>query len=177
MNQNRKAGGCTKLVMGVIFIVAGACVALFLGFDVTLTCKRPANTCVLEKTGLFGTRDVITTLPLDQLKSAEVESKQGRRNGNGSGKPTYRVVLHTEGGTVPVSQAWTNNKGSHRKTASEINAFLASQKEDLTVVESGKTIRMVGWLFFAAGCLSFLGGIRGMFRTLFSFGRIVSRLG
>jgi hypothetical protein len=100
----RKAGGCSSLISGFILVVAGACVILFLGSDVTLTCKRSTDTCLIEKTNVFGRKEVVASLPLSRVKSANVESHQAisktqKRN------PTYQIVLKTDDGNIPFSKS------------------------------------------------------------------------
>jgi hypothetical protein len=157
----RKAGGCTSLISGFILVVAGACVILFLGSDVTLTCKRSTDTCILEKTNVFGRKEVVASLPLSRVKSADVESHQAiskaqKRN------PTYQIVLKTDDGNIPFSNAWTREIRAHRQNAAKINNYLSSSKESLVVVQIAKTVKLVGYLFMAVGCFALLRGFLGV---------------
>lgn len=165
--RNGKAGGCMMLVMGFIFAVAGGSVSWFLGADTTLTCKRSTDVCIIEKTNLAGRKEIVASIPLSRLKSAEVESKERSRKKNGNRrKPTHRVVLRTGDGTIPLSNVSTGDRELHDRNASDINRYLASTAEELTIVQSGKTVRLIGYLFFATGCLMFLMGLRGVFGML-----------
>jgi hypothetical protein len=170
--QHRPAGGCSLLIAGLIFAIVGGCVIFFLGSDTTLTCQRSTDSCMLEKTSFLGRKEVVAKFPLSRLKSAEVESKKGgrRKSGSSHNKPTYLVVLRTDDGTIHFSDVWTGNHETHRKTASDINSFLASSEESLSVVESGKNVRLFGWLFLAVGGLAFLRGFRGIFRMFRTLG-------
>ena len=155
------------LMIGFIFAVIGGCMSWFLGSDVTLTCKRSSDACLLEKTSMLGRKEVVASLPLSRVKSAEVESQKGSiTKGGKRGKPTYQVVLHTQDGTIPFSNAWTWDQAAHRKTAANINAYLSSPEESLSVVQSGKPVRLIGLLFLAVGCMAFLRGLWGVFRFL-----------
>ena len=162
----QKAGGCSSLVAGFILVVAGACSILFLGSDVTLTCKRSTDTCVLEKTNVFGRKEVVASLPLSRVKSADVESHQAiskaqKRN------PTYQIVLKTDEGSIPFSNAWTNwtrEVNDHKQNAAKINSYLSSSKESLVVVQVAKTVKFVGYLFLAVGCFALLRGFWGVLR-------------
>lgn len=160
------------LIVGFIFAVIGGCVIWFLGSDITLNCQRSTDTCILEKSDMLGRKEVVASLALSRLKSAEVAATEGGRRSDGRRKrPTYQVVLHTADGNIPFSNAWTSNYDAHKRTAGEINTYLASSNEHLTLVQSGKFVRLIGWVFLASGGLAFLRGLRGtlaMFRSLAS---------
>lgn len=162
----RKAGNVSMLLMGLVFAVVGGCVSVFLGFDTTLTCKRSADTCILEKTSIRGEKEVVASLRLGQLKSADVESKTSNSNKRRSSKLTYQVVLRTDEGPIPFSNTWSSDREAHQKNATRINRYLASSEESLSIVQSGKTVRILGIVFFAAGFLLLLGGLRGIFKTV-----------
>jgi hypothetical protein len=157
----RKAGGCTSLISGFILVVAGACVILFLGSDVTLTCKRSTDTCILEKTNVFGRKEVVASLPLSRVKSADVESHQAISKAQNR-NPTYQIVLKTDDGNIPFSNAWTREIRAHRQNAAKINNYLSSSKESLVVVQIAKTVKLVGYLFMAVGCFALLRGFLGV---------------
>jgi hypothetical protein len=157
----RKAGGCTSLISGFILVVAGACVILFLGSDVTLTCKRSTDTCLIEKTNVFGRKEVVASLPLSRVKSADVESHQAISKAQNR-NPTYQIVLKTDDGNIPFSNAWTREIRAHRQNAAKINNYLSSSKESLVVVQIAKTVKLVGYLFMAVGCFALLRGFLGV---------------
>ena len=149
------------MIAGFILVVAGACVILFLGSDVTLTCKRSTDTCVLEKTNVFGRKEVVASLPLSRVKSAEVVSHQAiskaqKRN------PTYQIVLKTDDGNIPFSNAWTGEIRAHKQNVAKINNYLSSSNESLVVVQFAKTVKYVGYLFLAVGCFALLRGFLGV---------------
>lgn len=154
------------LVIGLIFAVAGGSVSWFLGSDTTVTCKRSTDVCIIEETSMIGRKEIVASMPLSRVKSAEVESREGSRKKRGRRKMSYRVVLHTDDGTIPLSNASTGDQEAHKRNAAGINNYLASSAEDFTVVQSGKTVRLVGYLFFAVGCLAFLMGLRGVIGML-----------
>ena len=166
MIRPRKAGGCSLLVAGFILVVTGACSIIFLGSDVTLTCKRSTDTCILEKTGVFGRKEVVASLPLSRVKSAQVES-HGVNTGHsgktrGTGKPGYQIVLKTDDGNIPFSNAWTREISAHKQNAAKINNYLSSSNESLVVVQFAKTVKLVGYLFLAVGCFALLRGFLGV---------------
>ena len=162
MIRPRKAGGCSLLVAGFILVVTGACSILFLGSDVTLTCKRSTDTCILEKNSVFGRKEVVASLPLSRVKSAEVES-HGVNNGQRR-KPGYQIVLKTDDGNIPFSNAWTREIDAHKQNAAKINTYLSSTEESLVVVQFAKTVKYVGYLFLAIGSFAFIRGFWGVLR-------------
>lgn len=173
--RRRKTGVFSLLIMGFIFAVAGGCVTWFFGSDITLTCQRSTDTCVLEATGLTGAKKEVNRFPLSRVKSAEVDSKEGTRSGNKKSKPTYQVVLRTDDGTIPFSNVWTSDRSAHQENAKAINRYLASSEENLTIVQSGKTIRLLGYLFLGVGTLMFLGGLWGVLKIFLVLGFAVSK--
>ena len=175
--RRRKAGVFSLLIMGLIFTVAGGGVSWFLGSDITLTCQRSTDTCVLESTGWTGEKKEVQRFPLSQVKSAEVESKEGTRSGNKKKKPTYQVVLRTDDGTIPFSNVWSSDREDHEERAKAINTYLASKDETLSVVQSGKTIRLIGYLFFGVGLLMFLSGLWGIIKIFLVLGFALSKGG
>ena len=159
------------LVMGLIFAIVGACVVWFLGSDATLICKRSTDTCILGKTSMLGRKVVVASLPLSRVKSAEVESHEGiRTTNNRGGKPTYQIVLHTDDGGIAFSNAWTGDIKAHKQNAANINTYLSSSEENLVVVQSAKTVRLIGYLFLAVGSFAFLSGLRGILRIFGALG-------
>lgn len=163
----QKAGGCSSLIAGFLLVVIGACSILFLGSDVTLTCKRSTDTCILEKTGTFGRKEVVASLPLSRVKSAEVVS-YGVNNGNRwPTKATRQIVLKTDEGSIPFSNAstnWTREISVQKQNAAKINSYLSSSKESLVVVQVALTAKLVGYLFLAVGGYAFLRGFWGVLR-------------
>jgi hypothetical protein len=175
--RRRKAGVFTLLIMGFIFAVAGGSVSWFFGSDITLTVQRSTDTCVIEATGITGGKKEVNRFPLSRVKSAEVDSKAGTRSGNKKSKPTYQVVLRTDDGTIPFSNVWTSDRAAHQENADAINRYLASSEETLSVVQSGKTIRLIGYLFLAIGGLMFLSGLWGILKIFLILGFAVSKGG
>lgn len=167
------------LVAGLILAVVGVCVIVFLSSDIILTCQRSTDTCTLEKSTMFGSRVTMKQFPLSRLKSAEVASREGSMtNRRSRNSPSYQVVLRTDEGAIPFSNTWTSwGQKAHKQTATEINSYIASSKESLSIVQSGKPIRLFGYLFLAVGGLVFLGGLRGILRIFRVFGSLLSARG
>ena len=174
--RSRKAGTFTLLIMGLIFTVAGGAMSFFLGSDITLTCQRSADSCVLDSTGWSGEKKELQRFPLSQLKGAEVDSKEGTSSGKSKKKTTtYQVVLRTKDGTIPFANVWSSDREAHQANADAVNRYLRSTEETLSVTHSGKTIRMIGYLFFGVGLLMFLGGVWGIIKLLLMLGFVVAK--
>lgn len=171
----RKAGFVSFLLVGALFAAIGACVVWFLGADVTLSCQRSDNSCQLVKSNPWGKQETVSQFPLSHLKSAEVVSKQGTGKVRGRNKKTkYQVVLHTETGTIPLSNAWTQNREAHSHNVTMINTYLRSKNEHLSVVESGKVVRIIGIVFLVAGLLALLRGVWGMLKMMLGLGFLLA---
>jgi hypothetical protein len=173
--KSSKAGFVSLLLAGALFATIGACVVWFLGADVTLSCQRSDNSCHLVKSYPWGKQETISSFRLSDLKSAEVVSKQRSGKARGKNKKTkYQVVLHTEGGPIPLSNAWTQNREDHLQTAAKINDYLRSSNEHFSVVESGKFVRVIGILFFVVGVLALLRGLWGMLKMMLKLGFLLA---
>ncbi len=175
--RRRKAGMLTLLIMGLVFTVAGGCVSWFLGGDTFLTCQRSADLCVLEKSNLLGQREVVQSFPLSQLKSAEVTEKRSTRKRGKKGSTTYKVTLNTSDGTIPFSGVSSSDHSQHQQNADAINAYLASKEESLSVVQSGKIVRLIGYAFFGVGLLMLLGASWRIFKALLTLGFVLGAKG
>jgi hypothetical protein len=68
--HQRQAGGCAILVIGLIFAVIGGCKAWFLGPDLTLTCKRSTDACILEKTNMKRLLNCLKVLALSAITAS-----------------------------------------------------------------------------------------------------------
>ena len=175
MFKSSKTGFVSLLLVGALFATIGACVVWFLGSDVTLSCQRSDNSCHLVKSNPWGKQETISSFPLSHLKSAKVASKQGTAKARGKNKKTkYQVVLLTEGGSISMSNVWTQNQDDHLQTAAKINDYLRSNNEHFSVVESGKFVRVIGILFFVAGVLALLCGLWGMLKIMLKLGFLLA---
>ena len=163
----QKAGGCSLLVAGAILVVTGACGIFFLGSDITLTCKRSMDTCILEKSSLFGRKEKVTSLPLSRVKSAQVESHTSDNAKRRTGRPSYQIVLKTDEISIPFSNSstnWAREVSDYKQNAAKINSYLSSSEESLVIVQSAKAVKLIGYLFLTFGSIAFLRGFWGVLR-------------
>lgn len=139
----------------------------FFGSDVTMTCQRSADTCVLEKTTTFGSTQVVSSFPLSRLKSARVETQQSKSSKKkNKKKTTHRVILITDDGEIPFSSVRSSDHSEHQQRADAINSFLKSSKEHFSITQSGEIVRWIGYLFSLIGILVFLRGLWGIFKKM-----------
>jgi hypothetical protein len=173
--KSSKAGFVFLLLLGALFTAIGVSVVWFLGADVTLSCRRSDNSCQLVKSNPWGKQETVSQFPLSHLKSAEVVSKQGTGKARGKRKKTkYQVVLHMETGTIPLSNAWTQNREVHSHNVTMINTYLRSKNEHLSVVESGKVVRIIGIVFFVVGLFVLLRGAWGILKMMLGLGFLLA---
>jgi hypothetical protein len=171
LTKSSKTGFVSLLLIGALFATVGACVVWFLGADVTLSCQRSDNSCQLVKSNPWIKQETISRFPLSNLKSAEVVSKKGTGKARSKSKKTkYQLVLNMEEGPIPLSNVWTQNRNVPSQNAANINNYLRSSNEHLSVEESGKVVRIIGSVFFVIGLLALLCGALGMLKKMLKLG-------
>ncbi|MFM7180014.1 MAG: hypothetical protein ACKO2G_00905, partial [Verrucomicrobiales bacterium] len=79
--------------------------------------------------------------------------------------------------TIPFSNVWTSNRASHEANATTINRYLTSTEESLSVVQSGKTVRIIGYVFFGLGLLMLFSGLWGIIKAILLISFAVSKGG
>ena len=63
------------------------------------------------------------SIPMGELQRAEVEVNED------SDGDTYRVVLITENGRIPLSEVYSSGERGKRARANQINAFLSNPEQ------------------------------------------------
>jgi len=161
MARNKQLGAFGLFLMGVIFTAVGLSVVYFFGNDIELNCNRTVNRCVIEKTNVFGETEVQETIRLSSLAGAEVIEKR-----DSDGDYTYKVVLITDEGRIPLSGISSSDRSAHSKNAREINNYVNSYDEELEVEQSGTFIRIFGFVFAGIGGLMLLGSLGGLLKLI-----------
>jgi hypothetical protein len=159
------------VILSVVFVVAGVAIFLLLSATVTLECARPEagrGRCALTTAGPLGT-DMIEIL-LSEVQRAEVEA-----SASSDGDDTYRVVLQTERGPVPLTSYFSSGRDDKQARADQINAFLRDPAaRSLSVTQDDRWFGyLLGGLFTTLGCLA---GFGGLFAPLLAFGRRLTTL-
>ena len=145
MTVKKKLGPVGELVLSLIFMAAGLAIVYFMGSSFTLTCHRNENTCIIEEDNIFRDKEINATLNLSDIEKAEVvESRDSK------GKSHYQVMLATHEMRVPIADFLTGKYSSCRKKADQINRYINSSDQEISVSESGKLPMLLG-LFFDGG--------------------------
>jgi hypothetical protein len=87
-----------------------------------------------RRRGLF--TNVGGVVPLAQIRGASVEANHN----NGDGGPTFRVVIQTDAGPLPLTDASSSNQKAHDRIRDRINSAMkvtvdADQQEDSRILE------------------------------------------
>lgn len=108
-------------LIGCLIILGGIGAAVLFGQANTLTCGREAGgegSCEIVRSGLAGTST--RQVPLAELRGASVETSRGSK-----GYESYRVVLLTDTGRVPLTSVFTGpTPQPQRETVDRITHFL-----------------------------------------------------
>ena len=154
MARGKNATPVVLFFMGIIFLASGLAVIYFMGKDINFMCSRSADSCIIEETNVFGKTEVVETLELRKLAGAEVIEKRGS-----DGDYTYKVVLITNQGRIPISEISSSNHRAHRENAKKINSYVNSYDEKLEIEQSGTFAKIFGFVFAGVGCLLLLGSL------------------
>lgn len=136
-------------LLGLFFILISIFVVVFLGTQTSLICDRGGQAvCTLSQKTMFKTS--ARTIPLSQLREAYVESSV-----DSDGDETYRVVLRTDSGDIPLTSSRSSGYAGKRDVANQINAFLQSGSQPGLVVEQDDRLLLyiIGAVFAGAGLL------------------------
>lgn len=138
----------SQVLFGGVFVLAGSAVVLFFGEVATLTCDRIEMTqvaCELTSKRLFKER--VTSIPMGHLQGAEVDVN---RDSDGD---TYRVVLVTQNGRIPFTNAYSSRAKGKREKVNQIDAFINhSEQKSLTIRQDDRwSAYLFGGLFALSG--------------------------
>lgn len=107
----------------------------------TLRCDRATAQCQLTHSNVFGDRQ--RTFAADRLQEAEVERRR-----SSDGDVTYRVVIQTQDGEIPLTQSSSSGRGRRKQQADAINAFIQNPSQPL--LELGETNHLAAIFCFVA---------------------------
>lgn len=139
-------------LLGVMLVFIGIISFVLLSSKVTLTCMRPSNMphqCEIVSTGKLRTHK--QQLRLAEITGASIERSTNywlRRRGP---RTTYRVVLNTKHGPVPLTEGTSTNIRQTQRTLDQITAFLRNRtKPTLEITESDTGIASIVAIVFGA---------------------------
>jgi hypothetical protein len=152
------------LALGAVFLLVGLGVIAFGASLTTLTCERGGATpgsCTLaqQRPGRSTTR----AIALQDVRGAQIEqstsrsrrsSSTGNRNRTRS-STTYRVVLRTTRGDIPLTGAYSSGYEAKQRQVDQLTAFLADgSARTLTLRDDSRAFGYgLGGAFAAAGLL------------------------
>lgn len=135
-------------ILAVMFFGAGMLFSYLLGQMNTLKCEREdrADDAACRLTTSWMNIRTLKERSIPRLDSAGIEEYC---DDDGC---TYRVVLFSGAGDIPLSSAFSSAENSHRITAEQINTFLQDANQQTLEVESGG-----GWLLAVPVIFAVLG--------------------
>lgn len=136
-------------IIGVVFIGLALAALLFFGTKTTLVCSRSGQAvCTLTHKAMLKT--TTRSIPISQLREAYVGS-----NVDSEGDETYRVVLRTDSGDIPLTSSSSSGYAGKRDNANRVNAFLQSAgSSTVSVVQDDRLLAYIlGAIFAGVGSL------------------------
>lgn len=144
-----------ELILSVLFVGAGLFFLYLLGQQTTLICTRTGamEQCTLQTSWMNLVQ--LNHHAIEDIRSAWVENQC---DDDGC---TYRVVIRTDRGEIPLGQAFSSGMASKEHNAEQINAFASQQRNELKVSEGGG-----GWILIPI--VFTILGIRLIYRPLWA---------
>lgn len=143
------------LIMGLVFVLVGFAVFFFLGQVASLDCSRiEAGTpdCHLTQSLLGFT---IKEQHIEKLIDARVVE-----NRDSDGDATYKIILETREGNIPLSTYTSSGKQNMMNIVAEITTFLQkSQEQSLSVHYGGRSSQIMPLVFLLVGLVEVIFGI------------------
>lgn len=147
--------GIYKVLFGGVFILGGI-FTIITNKKTTFSCHRietESLPCKLTSSGIMGSQT--TLIPLEGLQRATVET-----NSDSDGD-TYRVVLMTNEGAIPMTGSSDSRYGSKQELAGKINNFLSNPNERFLLAEQKSW-----WVLYLIGGVFLLPGIAVAFNLI-----------
>lgn len=146
--------------IGWIWVAVGLFIIVIFGQTSTLMCERVESDqvrCRL-KSGFLGI--VFSETEIHHLQSARVEVSKS--------SDTYRVMLVSNSGNVPLTSHYSGGGQSDKeRMAGRINAFIASPNQpSLEIRTTSWFVYIGGAVFVLAGLFIVVGGIAGLKKKL-----------
>ncbi len=158
------------LALGVVFLLVGLGVIAFGASLTTLTCERGGATpgsCTLaqQRPGRSTTR----AIALQDVRGAQIEQSTSRSRRSSStdnrnrtrSSTTYRVVLRTTRGDIPLTGAYSSDYGAKQRQVDQLTTFLADgSARTLTLREDNRAFGYaMGGAFAGVGLLVATAGV------------------
>jgi hypothetical protein len=135
-----------RWITGGVILLCGGLLGGLVGGSTRLECDRPSNLCTITRQNLLGERQHI--FALDNLLGAEVDHNRSRNGGSS----TFRVVLQTQEGDLPLTTLSTPGRGIRQGIVEQIEGFLANPEQlSLAVQEDNRQLKYM--IFWASGVI------------------------
>ncbi len=154
MRDREMSAGCLFPVFVVLFPLIGCLAFYFLGQSTTLDCTRLESAVIncQKQNHLLGVYP-LGAESIGRLQGAWVEEECD----DGC---TYRVVLQTEQGDVPLTSYLSSGHSSKDEIAGQINMFVYGQEPSLQIKDSAGAIGIiVPVVFILVGPLMLVGWV------------------
>lgn len=159
--RKRPLGLFGQMMLGGIFLAVGVAFLAYVAADYSLLCTRAEDLCSLHKKRLFRERETIAQFAVRELQGAEIQESRDSK-----GKSHYQVMLVTHDMRIPYTDGMNLSYGECSKTSAEINAFLKTNREQLTLTQSGLLLKLFGLLFAAVGAYVVLQSLLALVRRV-----------
>jgi len=159
--------------LGGIFVVIASFAAVFSASLTRLACDPTA--CQLTTTYLVLVPPSEQTFPLSSIEAARVDQQRSSSSSSNSSSISYRVMLDTTTGSMPLSNISTTSHDRHERQANQINQFLANPQGEFELVQNDYWLGLVFFLAFGSpGLILVVIGTTSTTRTLDRmFGKLI----
>jgi hypothetical protein len=156
----RPTGGLLIAIFGLFFVIMSG--AMFYGFGQTtdLLCNRNLSgsmQCRLARS-LLGIS--LSDSPLEALQSAYVAQSR-----DSDGDVTYRVMLVTGSGEVPLTSYTSSGYRKKASAADQINEFIQGRASDLSIHQGGTVGIIVSGVFLIVSLIMIVSGVQSRFTS------------
>ncbi len=154
----RPSGGTLVAILGVLFILISGGIVYGFGQTTDLLCERnPSGSmrCRIARS-LLGIS--LSDRPLEALQGAYVSESR-----DSDGDITYRVMLETGSGDVPLTAYTSSGYNKKATAADEINQFVEGGAPSLAVRQGGTLGIVIGAVFLLTSLLMVVGGVQSRF--------------
>ncbi len=157
--------------IGGLFIAIAIFAGIFSASLTRLACDPSA--CQLTTTYLVLVPPRERTLPLSSIQQARVDSQRSSSS-SGSSSTTYRVILDTATGTVPLSNVSTSDRRGKERQANQINQFLANPQGEFELIQNDYWLGLI--FFWAFGTPGLILAVVGTTSTTHTLDRLFGKL-
>lgn len=156
----RPSGGILMAIMGLVFVLMSGGMFYVFGQTTDLLCERNFS-------GSMQCRVARSILGIS-MRDDTLEALQGAyvaQSRDNDGDITYRVMLVTGGGEVPLTSYTSSGYGKKASTADQINAFVQGRASNLSIRQGGTVGMIVSGVFLIFSLILIVSGIQSRFTS------------